>query len=48
MITEGPMESTLVNFWTMIWEKKSHVIVMLSLLEENGEVCIFIIEKKVL
>ena len=30
------MDSTVVNFWTMIWEKKSHVIVMLSLLRENG------------
>ena len=38
MITEGPMESTLVDFWTMIWEKNSHAIVMLSLLEEDGEV----------
>ena len=30
------MDSTVVNFWSMIWEKKSHVIVMLSLLRENG------------
>ena len=32
------MDSTMVEFWTMVWEKKSHAIVMLSLLEENGEV----------
>ena len=38
MTTEGPMDSTLVDFWTMIFEKKSHVIVMLSLLEEDGAV----------
>ena len=38
MATEGPMDSTLVDFWTMIWEKKSHAIVMLSLLGENGMV----------
>ena len=38
MVTEGPMDSTMVDFWTMIWEKKSHAIVMLSLLEEDGEV----------
>ena len=34
------MYSTMVEFWTMVWEKKSHAIVMLSLLEENGEVSI--------
>ena len=38
MATEGPMESTMVDFWTMVWEKKSHSVVMLSLLEEDGEV----------
>ena len=38
MATEGPMESTMVDFWTMVWEKKSHAVIMLSLLEENGEV----------
>ena len=32
------MDSTVVEFWTMIWEHKSHAIVMLSLLEENGVV----------
>ena len=32
------MDSTLIDFWTMIWEKNSHAIVMLSLLEENGMV----------
>lgn len=33
------MESTMVDFWTMVWEKKSHAIVMLSLLEEDEVVC---------
>ena len=37
------MESTLVEFWAMIWERKSHAIVMLSHLEENGRVCIMCI-----
>ena len=32
------MYSTMVDFWTMVWEKKSNAIVMLSLLEENGAV----------
>ena len=32
------MQSTAIDFWTMIWEKKSHVVVMLGQLTENGEV----------
>ena len=31
----GPMHSTVSDFWTMIWEKKSHVIVMLGCLKES-------------
>ena len=34
------MDSTVDEFWAMIWERRSHAIVMLSLLEENGRVCI--------
>ena len=34
----GPMQSTATDFWTMIWEKKSHAIVMLGQPKENGEV----------
>ena len=33
------MNSTVIDFWGMIWDKSSHAIVMLSLLEENGKVC---------
>ena len=32
------MESTSADFWRMIWENKSHAIVMLGQLNENGEV----------
>jgi len=32
------MQSTVNDFWTMVWEKSSYVIVMLGQLEENGEV----------
>ena len=32
------MQSTATDFWTMIWEKKSHAIVMLGEPQENGEV----------
>ena len=34
----GPMQSTAGDFWTMIWEKGSHTIVMLGQLTENEEV----------
>ena len=34
------MQTTVTDFWTMIWENKSHTIVMLGQLEENEEVSI--------
>ncbi|XP_063218414.1 tyrosine-protein phosphatase non-receptor type 9-like [Bacillus rossius redtenbacheri] len=33
--TEHPMESTLNNFWTMVWEQEVRVIVMLGAMEES-------------
>ena len=38
MVGPGPMESTASDFWTMIWETKSHSIVMLGQLMEDEEV----------
>ena len=38
MVGPGPMESTISDFWRMIWEKQSFAIVMLGQLIENGEV----------
>lgn len=38
MAGPGPMQSTATDFWTMIWEKKSYVVVMLGEPKENGEV----------
>lgn len=35
MAAENPMDSTMTEFWSMVWEKKCHAIVMLSLLKEN-------------
>ena len=32
------MHSTAADFWTMIWEKKSYVVVMLGQLNEDEEV----------
>ena len=40
MITQGPMKETVGDFWRMVWEFKSAAIVMLTQLEEDGEVCV--------
>ena len=32
------MQTTAADFWRMVWEKKSHTIVMLGQVKENGEV----------
>ena len=36
IITQGPMTHTVADFWQMVWEQGSVVIVMLSKLSENG------------
>ena len=41
MAGPGPMHSTVSDFWTMIWEKKCHAIVMLGQLKENKVVIQF-------
>ena len=38
LATQAPMESTVADFWDMIWETQSRVLVMLCNLEEEGEV----------
>ncbi|KAG9086974.1 hypothetical protein FRC06_002794 [Ceratobasidium sp. 370] len=35
--TQGPMPTTYVDFWTMIWEQNVHVIVMLTRQIENNQ-----------
>ena len=32
------MHATAADFWKMIWEKKSYMVVMLGQLNEEGEV----------
>jgi len=36
IVTQGPMAHTIADFWQMVWEQGSVVIVMLSRLTENG------------
>lgn len=36
--TQGPLESTVADFWHMVWQEGSNIIVMLTNLEENEKV----------
>jgi len=36
IVTQGPMAHTVADFWQMVWEQGSVVLVMLSRLAENG------------
>ena len=41
IIAQSPSDSTVTNFWKMIYERNCGVIVMLCSLTENGEVCAY-------
>ncbi|OQV19422.1 Tyrosine-protein phosphatase 99A [Hypsibius exemplaris] len=36
IVTQAPMTNTLVDFWSMVWDYKVRVLIMLTNLEENG------------
>ncbi|XP_058499621.1 tyrosine-protein phosphatase non-receptor type 7-like [Solea solea] len=37
--TQGPMVHTVGDFWDMVWQERSSVIVMVTRLKENNEKC---------
>ncbi|XP_075898291.1 tyrosine-protein phosphatase non-receptor type 7-like isoform X2 [Nelusetta ayraudi] len=37
--TQGPMLHTVGDFWDMVWQERSSIIVMLTKLKENNEKC---------
>ncbi|XP_022081283.1 tyrosine-protein phosphatase non-receptor type 21-like [Acanthaster planci] len=37
LAAQGPMESTVKDWWRMVWERRIHVIAMLTKLEEGGK-----------
>lgn len=36
--TQGPMVHTVGDFWDMVWQERSSIIVMVTRLKENNEV----------
>ena len=37
--TQGPKQSTINDFWSMVWEQGSTIIIMLTNIKEKGKVC---------
>ena len=42
--TVGPITNTIADFWQMVWEHKSTVIVMLTHLKEGDRVRMYVLE----
>ena len=41
LLIPGPKDETISDFWEMVWEQKSPVIVMLTKVEEKGKVSMY-------
>lgn len=38
LATQGPLPNTIVDFWTMVWQEESQIILMITNEEEKGKV----------
>jgi protein tyrosine phosphatase len=38
MRAAGPKDETMVHFWRMVWQENVSLMVMIALLNENGQV----------
>ena len=38
LATQGPLPNTVNDFWQMVWQEESQIILMITHLEEKGRV----------
>ncbi|XP_076075661.1 receptor-type tyrosine-protein phosphatase T-like [Mytilus galloprovincialis] len=40
LVTQCPLEETVVDFWTMVYDHNSHIVVLLDQLNKNAPLCL--------